>query len=119
MVQTTIKANAAVPTKQVKCKFENRFNAEFQTIILTASASYSTEVVKESRSISTSFFEQKNVATANVYLRHRLEIEENLFIHIPASLSTNVHSGVLFRDITWDSPTSPSSSCLSIPPVCY
>ena len=113
MVQTAIKANSAVPTKQAKGKFENRLNTEFQALILTALASHSAEVTTEPCDTTRAFFEQKNAAAAKASLRRNLEIEENLPIHIPAGLSTAVRSGVLF----WDSTECPSNFSFFLVPV--
>ena len=113
MVQTAIKANSAVPTKQAKGKFENRLNTEFQALILTALASHSAEVITEPCDTTRAFFEQKNAAAAKASLRRNLEIEENLPIHIPAGLSTAVRSGVLF----WDSTECPSNFSFFLVPV--
>ena len=98
LVQTAIIVNLVVTPKQAKGKFENHLNAEFQTLILTVSTEHSGETITDPCATKWSLFEQKNAEAAKAYFHCKLEIEENLPIHLPTSLSTACHSGVLFLE---------------------
>ena len=73
IVASTIMAQSATGTQNKK-SFENRCNATFQTLILTASAKNTDTIPSEPSETSRAFFEQKNAAEAKAYVFHKLNM---------------------------------------------
>ena len=101
--------NAAPVNKK---SFENRCNATFKTLVLTASAKNSDSIPTEPSESSRAFFEQKNAAEAKAFMFHKLNIVQNLPIHLPSGLTTAMWSGVVF----WDHLGTPSNFSLFLVP---
>ena len=112
MVANSIMSQSAAAPSNKK-SFEVRCNDTFKTLILTASAPNSDSIPTEPSASSRSFFEQKNAAEAKAFIFHKLNIVENLPIHLPSGLTTAIWSGVVF----WDHLGTPSNfSLFLIPP---
>ena len=111
IVANNIMAQSATGT-QNKRSFENRCNATFQTLVLTASAMNSDSIPTEPSPTSRQFFEQKNAAEAKAFVFHKLNIVQNLPIHLPTGLTTAMWSGVVF----WDYLGTPSNFSLFLVP---
>jgi len=88
--------NHAASSAATKKKFENRLNPLFRKPILTGSAIDSGFILSNSTEESQTFFEQKNSSDAKSFLQHKLIVEKNLPIYIPAGLITSIWSGVVF-----------------------
>ena len=85
----------------------------FQKLIQKASKQLNTDEVTELSPSSRAFFEQKNPSEAKTYLYHKLNLELNPPIYIPAGFATALHTGVLF----WDRQDTPSNfSFFLVPP---
>ena len=111
MVANNIMAQSTAAPSNKK-SFENRLNDTFKTLVLTASAPNSDSIPTEPSESSRSFFEQKNAAEAKAFIFHKLNIVENLPIHLPAGLTTAIWSGVVF----WDYLGTPSNFSLFLVP---
>ena len=112
LVSNNIMADSS-KSLQNKRKFETRLNTMFQTLITTASKRSDDDELSYPTTSSRAFFEQKNPSEAKSFLYHKLNLQLNLPIYIPAGMATVIHTGVLF----WERQDTPSNfSFFLVPP---
>ena len=105
--------NQSASLSASKKNFENRLNPLFRKLILTCSAKCGNSIPSLPSEDSRLFFEQKNATEAKSFLQHKLIVEKNLPIHIPAGLATAIWSGVMF----WDRQDNPSNFSFFLVPA--
>ena len=111
LVSNNIMADSS-KSLQNKRKFETRLNTMFQTLITTASKRSDDDELSYPTTSSRAFFEQKNPSEAKSFLYHKLNLQLNLPIYIPAGMATAIHTGVLF----WERQDTPSNFSLFLVP---